>query len=282
MKTFAQAARIVVEQHNPELRELCVALAGPLAEIKAAGISPEEQLNCVNVSSQCGADFLAALRTAVHTVLGAACTDETAASILWGSDSEYYARRLAQPPLTNYWGPVIGQPPGPRTDGRVVEKLTHAGRLTRGLLEQHWNDVLRYATLEHVAPAMNPSTLDASVAKRIGRLLGMLGSDHDGEVLNAVGMLKKLFCNEKMSFSDLAYVVENSAGAEIRRQFYDPDGTPNWHQLALYCQRHIDQLPAKEQAFVTQMAGWTVGRAPSEKQAVWLESIFVRLGAGDS
>jgi hypothetical protein len=126
---------------------------------------------------------------------------------------------------------------------------------------------------------MSPNTLDASVAKRIGRLLGMLGSDHDGEVLNAVGMLKKLFCTEKLSFSDLAFVVENSAGAEIRRKFYDADGAPNWHEIALFCQRNSDRLEsAKERMFVDQMAGWTVGRAPTEKQASWLESIFVRLG----
>jgi hypothetical protein len=109
----------------------------------------------------------------------------------------------------------------------------------------------------------------------------MLGSDFDGETLSAVGMLKKLLTTEKLSFSDLAAVIENSHGVEVRKQFYDAAGRPRWHEIALYCRRHRDQLPEKERTFIDQMTGWTVGRAPTAKQAIWLESIFVRLGGGN-
>jgi hypothetical protein len=124
-------------------------------------------------------------------------------------------------------------------------------------------------------------TLDESVAKRIGRLIGRLGSDHDGEVLNAVALLKKLFCTERLSFSDIAAVIEDRAGTEVRKQYYDAAGRPRWHEIALFCQRNSDRLESvKERMFVDQMAGWTVAREPSEKQASWLESIFARLGGG--
>jgi hypothetical protein len=108
----------------------------------------------------------------------------------------------------------------------------------------------------------------------------MLGSDHQGEALNAISLLKKLLCTEKMSFSDIAAVIEDRGGTEVRKQYYDAAGRPRWREIANFCYRHRDQLPEKEQAFVVQMTSWTVGRAPSEKQGAWLESIFVRLGGG--
>lgn len=153
------------------------------------------------------------------------------------------------------------------------------------------------------------STLNEPVAKRIARLFRMLGSNFDGEVHNAVAAMKRLLAAEGLTFNDIATVIEghngeieqkkySDADAEIifnkgvekgrveeaRKQaappeFYDSDGQPRWNEIAVFCQKQKDQLRSDwEREFVTDMAGKTLYREPSEKQAKHLMGIFVKLG----
>jgi len=48
--------------------------------------------------------------------------------------------------------------------------------------------------------------------------------------------------------------------------------------MALYCHQRSNLLRCHEQTFITDMAAQTVWREPTEKQAKWLRSIFLRLG----
>jgi hypothetical protein len=137
----------------------------------------------------------------------------------------------------------------------------------------------------------------------------MLSSDYDNEVLAAVGRMKNLFKAEGLSFSDIATVIENCNGEieekkysdsdaeiiftkgvekgraeEARKQetppeFYDIDGRPRWTAIALFCQKNIARLRDEwERTFINDMAGKTLWREPSEKQAKHLLAIFVKLG----
>jgi hypothetical protein len=66
---------------------------------------------------------------------------------------------------------------------------------------------------------------------------------------------------------------------ELPPEFYDADGQPPWNQVALFCRKHVAQLHSHwEREFVTDMAGKTLWRQPSEKQAKHLLAIFIRLG----
>jgi len=60
--------------------------------------------------------------------------------------------------------------------------------------------------------------------------------------------------------------------------FHDSDGQPRWNAIALFCQNNHQRLRPSEQGFIDDMAGKTMWREPTEKQAKWLLSIFLRLG----
>lgn len=157
------------------------------------------------------------------------------------------------------------------------------------------------------------SALNETLAKRIATLFRLLSSDFDGEVLGAVGAMKRLFKSEGLTFHDIAMVIENCNGEieerkysdadaeiifsrgvekgraeEARKKehilpedFYDEAGEPKWNAIALFCQSHADakrRLTAWEQEFVDDMTGKTLVRSPTEKQAKYLLAAFYKLG----
>jgi hypothetical protein len=153
------------------------------------------------------------------------------------------------------------------------------------------------------------SALNEPIAKRIARLMRMLGSSYEGEWHNAVTMMKRTLEAERLTFNDIATVIENHQGEieekrysdadaeiifergvekgrveEARKhqappEFYDADGQPRWSEIALFCQKHVTQLRSQwEITFINDMAGKTLWREPSDKQAKHLLAIFVKLG----
>jgi hypothetical protein len=152
------------------------------------------------------------------------------------------------------------------------------------------------------------SALDEPVAKRIGKLVRMFGSSFENESHVALTKLKRVLDEEGLTFNDLATVLENANGEieelkysdadaeiiftrgvekgraeEARKQqappdFYDADERPRWNAIALFCQQQHQRLRPNEQEFIDDMAGQTMWREPTEKQAKWLLSIFIRLG----
>jgi DNA-binding FrmR family transcriptional regulator len=142
------------------------------------------------------------------------------------------------------------------------------------------------------------------IAGRVASLVRMLSSDRECEVINAVRALLRTLKSAGADIHVLADRVEKPNGsaltnAEMKKlydagyqdgvreaenkmhgnsDFRDIDGFPAWSEIALYCQRNNRRLRANEQGFVNDMASQTVWREPTEKQAKWLKSIFLRLG----
>jgi hypothetical protein len=147
--------------------------------------------------------------------------------------------------------------------------------------------------------AITPAT-----ANRLAAIIRMMSSDKDGDVLNAGRALNRALKSVGRDIHDLAEVVERANGgklgeAEMRKlynagyqagvlaveskqhgngDFRSVDGLPDWHEIALFCQRNDDRLRPNEREFVNDMASRSVWREPTEKQAKWLRSIFYRLG----
>jgi hypothetical protein len=124
----------------------------------------------------------------------------------------------------------------------------------------------------------------------------------------AVAAMKRLFRAEGLSFPDIATVIESCNGeieekkysdtdAEIifkrgvekgrserpeaePTEFYDTDGHPRYHPMAMYCQQHLRRLDSKHHEFIDKMASTTVYREPTEKQGKYLLSLFIGLGSG--
>ena len=137
------------------------------------------------------------------------------------------------------------------------------------------------------------------VAEKVGKLLRLLSSPIDGEVLGAARALLRTLTSNGLDMHTLAERVERNgfnkdeaqrlyqagfqdglAQGEYRAAtFRNMDGTPTWHEMAVWCAQQADRLREQERKFVNDMAGRTVWCEPTEKQAKWLKSIYYRLGA---
>lgn len=148
--------------------------------------------------------------------------------------------------------------------------------------------------------------LEETTAKRLGTMIAkIIGSDFDAEALVARHAVRRLLASEGLSPNDVATVIENASGeiealkysdsdadaiykqglaegrakgAQEPPEFYDENGDPRWHEMALFCQRNAPRLRANELTFIDDIAGRTLWHEPTEKQGKWLSSIFIRLG----
>jgi hypothetical protein len=138
--------------------------------------------------------------------------------------------------------------------------------------------------------------------QKLGTFIRLLASEQDGEALAAARAIVRVLKSTGTDIHTLAERVENVNGGKLTdtemRKLYDAgfqagmravesggtgdfhnvDGTPAWNEIALFCQQNSSRLRENEQQFVNDMAGRSVWREPTEKQAKWLRSIFYRLG----
>jgi hypothetical protein len=102
------------------------------------------------------------------------------------------------------------------------------------------------------------TALDRPAIARLVKLLGMLGSAHDGERAAAGLKAHELVKRSGLQWDDLIALP--------------PPVGPRWRAMAIACCWHLDVLNAKERAFVQSIAGWR--GTPSAKQLAWLSRIF--------
>jgi len=135
----------------------------------------------------------------------------------------------------------------------------------------------------------------APIADKLGKHLRMLMSNHDGEVVAAARSINRTLKNAGLDIHALATAVEAEGGGErlseeqIAEVFRRGQAAgrceamnteqPNWHSVACECAAHDDRLrDERERQFVCDMVSWTrLGGEPTEKQAKWLRSIYVRV-----
>jgi hypothetical protein len=136
------------------------------------------------------------------------------------------------------------------------------------------------------------------VAEKLEKLLKMLSSPRDGEVVAAAQAIMRTLKGVGADIHELAACVKGGklSQADMQRiydaafqdgrraaekdkptEFHDVE--PNWNEIAINCRDQDDGwLTERERKFVEDMVRWTAYRKPSEKQAKWLHSIYVRLG----
>jgi hypothetical protein len=145
---------------------------------------------------------------------------------------------------------------------------------------------------------------EKSFEARIADLVRRLGTDFEGEAVATWSALKRLLASCDATYTDLGNAIETGglAEAEMKRLFnagyqkgvedterkriaqetalgFKPDGSPDWEAIALYCQRQKARLEAKHRQFVDDMASrMTWGREPTERQGIYLLSLFRQLG----
>ena len=141
-------------------------------------------------------------------------------------------------------------------------------------------------------------SIDPGTEEKLAKLIRMLSSSNDGEVMAAVRAIQKTLNGAGADIHDLAARVKGGgklseaemrkiyeAGVEagkndaaVDKGFNSVDGLISWHDMAIYCAGHGGRLAPREQQFIEDMVRWTARREPSEKQGKWLHAIYVRLG----
>src|SRR5262245_47245754 len=151
--------------------------------------------------------------------------------------------------------------------------------------------------------------LPRELAAKLGKPIRLLASNSQGEAFAALCAIARLLESHGYTFHTLAEHVENGGGlseddkkkirseiesaraigyaegvkaAEARQHgtgaFRNTDGTLEWTEVALYCQRQKHRLPEKNHEFIDDMAARTAyGREPTPKQHQYLHFLFFRL-----
>ena len=145
----------------------------------------------------------------------------------------------------------------------------------------------------------------ASIASKLGKLIRMLSSSQDGEVLGAARAIVRTLANAGLDVHALAAGIganDKKFSEEEAREIYQHgvaegrrvaeqeqsgpffrnvnlNDEPSWHDIACECAAHSARLrDEREGKFVNDMVRWTVhGGEPTEKQAKWLRSIYARV-----
>ncbi len=141
----------------------------------------------------------------------------------------------------------------------------------------------------------------APIAGKLGKLIRLLSSDREGEVVAAVRTIRRTLKAEKLDLHVLADTIGRPAngkvftkeeGEEIYRQgvvdgrreaerdqplgFSSVD-EPSWYEIACTCRDRKSWRDEREEQFVRDMVRRSVrGGEPTEKQASWLRKIYAR------
>jgi hypothetical protein len=113
--------------------------------------------------------------------------------------------------------------------------------------------------------------------RRLARVLGMTGSAHDGEALNAARLADKLVRGQGMTWDVVLGLVSPSTTS------LQPDllacWPARWRGAVQLCLRHSAALGDRERSFVQSLAAYQ--HKPSPKQLDWLRPITERvIGVG--
>jgi hypothetical protein len=115
-----------------------------------------------------------------------------------------------------------------------------------------------------------------AASDKLAKLVRLLSSDKDGEVLAAASAIKRTLAAAGSDIHALADALCRPQPKEPPRRPWHEDGN-DWHSKACECQAHSEQFSEREQEFIDSMVGWTAFREPTEKQQAWLLSIFRRI-----
>jgi hypothetical protein len=96
------------------------------------------------------------------------------------------------------------------------------------------------------------------IVEHLAKLLGMLGSDHDGEIANA---------------GRAAHEFIRRFGLTWRDVLADPPA--DWQSMALQVRAHRHMLSPRESDFINNIS--RLRRQPTDKQLEWLISIYERV-----
>src|SRR4051812_30976692 len=116
------------------------------------------------------------------------------------------------------------------------------------------------------------AALDPRAVERLAKLLGLLGSNHDGEGLAAARQAQELLRARGLSWADV--LLRTVPGSDPRSR-PAPGCCPPSCGAAQWALAHADRLTPREAEFLRDIVGRS--RQLTPKQAAWLDRIVRRL-----
>ena len=117
--------------------------------------------------------------------------------------------------------------------------------------------------------------LDPRSIERLVKLLGMLGSNHDGERAAAALKANALVRDHGLVWSDVIPTPHAERRPNDARAKNQDDQKVDWRTMRDFCAQRSHLLRPREQAFVDHIDSWR--GALTEKQSAWLVSIYTRV-----
>ena len=113
----------------------------------------------------------------------------------------------------------------------------------------------------------------SQIAPRLKKLLLMLSSDRDGEVINAVHLIDAALRGVGADWHDLVGGLLAPTGTQSSHDNDDRD--LDWRVMREFCLQHLHLLRPREHEFITSLGEWH--GHPTERQSAWLSSIYARV-----
>jgi|RhiMetdeSRZDD1v2_1073273.scaffolds.fasta_scaffold07648_17 hypothetical protein len=112
------------------------------------------------------------------------------------------------------------------------------------------------------------TTALAVIAPRLRKLILMLSSDYDAEIVTAARSIGRVLADAGSDWHQFADAVTQKTRTSIL--------CDDWRAMAQFCRGQAHRLTPREFDFINNIA--MRGCEPSEKQWKWLRGIFSRLG----
>jgi hypothetical protein len=119
--------------------------------------------------------------------------------------------------------------------------------------------------------------LDPRSAERLIKLLGMLGSNHDGERAAAATKANELVRAHGLTWFDVIPTAPAFYQHEHTKRWNDDrqDDQKDWRTMRDFCVQRPSLMRSREQEFIDDIDSWR--GALTEKQSAWLVSIYTRV-----
>ena len=111
------------------------------------------------------------------------------------------------------------------------------------------------------------------IAERLTKLLLMLSSDRDGEVIAAARAIGRALKNTGADWHALA--ARLSAPAKASAPPHHDTHDDDWHEMREFCLQHSELLRSRELEFIENLAEWQGDL--TVKQHDWLIAIYARI-----
>jgi hypothetical protein len=112
-----------------------------------------------------------------------------------------------------------------------------------------------------------------TIAPRLRKLVLMLSSNHDGEVVGAARAIGRVLKDAGCDWHTLADAISFSKPEHAPTS--PPDDDDDWHELRAFCLAHAYLLSLKERKFIVDLGRWRRELTPRQRE--WLNAIYDRL-----